>query len=445
MPMSDTLRVLLALLDIALDVKGLLGAQWPLFRDELLTLSGRLDRPEEATAVGRDLDALLEWLLSEAPPDAQTLVRRALLEAAPEDGYESVTRGGVAQPAAGSSSAPPQPDMSDLEGVVVIPLFYGTDRARGTGDEPKNYYAGKRGSLALGVAHVSVPTQGRAVGDLTTPAWWRLEFKQDRSKHVVLIDVRSRERSAFVAELRDSLTLADERDVLIFIHGYNTSFEDAARRAAQISVDLRFSGRTLLYSWASAAEAKSYTVDEDTIDWSRQYFDEFLRLALTEIGARDVHVIAHSMGNRALMNTIERLDMTNAKPGAATLCQLIFAAPDVGRDRFVQLAEAFKGRAQRCTLYASSRDVALRASKVVHGYPRAGDAGASLVVVDGVDTIDASEVDTSLIGLRHSYFGSARSILGDIAALLAHRLAPDKRFEIQPAGNAARRYWSYRP
>ncbi len=65
------------------------------------------------------------------------------------------------------------------------------------------------------------------------------------------------------------------------MHGYNVAFEDAARRAAQISVDLKFAGRTLLYSgWASAADAKQYTVDESTIDWSRDYFEAFLQLAL---------------------------------------------------------------------------------------------------------------------------------------------------------------------
>ncbi|MFK5047928.1 alpha/beta hydrolase, partial [Klebsiella pneumoniae] len=71
---------------------------------------------------------------------------------------------------------------------------------------------------------------------------------------------------------------------------------------------------------------------------------------------------------------------------AARLGQIVFAAPDIDRDRFVQLAARFKGCARRCTLYASSRDVALLASKVVHGYPRAGEAGEALTVVDGVDT-----------------------------------------------------------
>jgi esterase/lipase superfamily enzyme len=150
------------------------------------------------------------------------------------------------------------------------------------------------------------------------------------------------------------------------------------------------------------------------------------------------------MGNRALMNTLERLDPNKLPLGAATLCQVIFAAPDIGRDNFVQLAEAFSGHAQRCTLYASSRDVALKASRAVHGYPRAGEAGTSLVVVNGVDTIDASKVDTSLIGLHHSYFGSKRSILSDMFTLIAQQLEPDKRFELEAAGDVEGKYWKYR-
>ncbi|SEP45294.1 Esterase/lipase superfamily enzyme [Rhodospirillales bacterium URHD0017] len=436
--MSDTLRLLLALLELAPQLERLFGAEWPRFRDDLLVLAGRLDREDDAASIGQDLDELLGRLLAEAPPEGQDLVRRAMQET--QEPEESATRRGGAT----IEFAPPPAEQ--IEHVVVIPVFYGTDRARGPDDGPKTYYTGKRGSPAFGIARVSVPvgTEDRKVGQLTGPAWWRFEFKADAAKHVILVDVQALGRDAFVSEVRHSLVSADARDALVFVHGYNVSFEDAARRAAQISVDLKFPGRTLLYSWASAADPKWYTVDEDTIDWSRQHFEAFLRVALIEIGARDVHVIAHSMGNRALMNTLERLDPQELPPGAATLSQVIFAAPDIGCDKFVQLAEAFRGRAGRCTLYASSQDVALKASRVLHGYPRAGEAGTSLMIVDGIDTIDASRVDTSLVGLRHSYFGSKRSILSDMSAVIAQRLEPDKRFDLERAGDAARRYWSYR-
>jgi esterase/lipase superfamily enzyme len=431
--MSDTLRLLLALLEIAPEMERLLGADWLGFRDDLLGLVGRLDQEDGAAAIGRDLDALIAQLLVQAPLEGQELVRHAMQEALSGEADEGVTRRGVPQAAA-----------EEIGGVVVIPVFYATDRARGDDDIPHNYYTGKRGSPTFGVAHVSVPTKDRNVGELTGPSWWRLQFKPDPTKHVILIDVQSLGRDIFVNKLRDALASVDVRDALIFVHGYNVSFENAARRAAQISVDLKFPGRTLMYSWASAADPKRYTVDEDTIDWSRKYFEAFLLLALTEIGARDVHVIAHSMGNRALMNTLERFDPSKSPTATAELCQVIFAAPDIGRDQFVQLAEAFRGRARRCTLYASSRDLALKASRSVHGYPRAGEAGTSIVIVDGVDTIDASRVDTNFIGLHHSYFGSRRSILSDMSTLIAQQLEPDKRFELQAAADAGRKYWNYR-
>ncbi|MDA9524611.1 hypothetical protein XI06_31060 [Bradyrhizobium sp. CCBAU 11434] len=322
-------------------------------------------------------------------------------------------------------------------------MFYGTDRARGD-DTPAHYFGGARGTPSFGIAEVSVPTRGRDLGELTSPSWWHLEFSANPEKHVILKSVGALGRDTFVTSLKDSLAAADLHDVLIFVHGYNVTFEDAARRAGQLAVDLKFAGRTLLYSWASAADTKKYTVDESTIDWSRDHFETFLQLALGEIGAGKVHVIAHSMGNRAVINTLERVTSWQLPAGAAKLGQIIFAAPDIDRDRFVQLAARFKGCAARVTLYASSRDVALLASKFVHGYPRAGEAGDALTVVDGVDTIDASLVDTSLVGLRHSYFGEKRSILNDMFNLIVQQLAPDQRFDLQVAGDALRKYWSYR-
>jgi esterase/lipase superfamily enzyme len=438
--MSDTLRLLLALLELGPRLKDLLGDKWPPYGEELQELAGRAGQGEDPAKLRQSLDLLLVRLLGEAP--ATELVQRVMADmAAPTGAAETVTRRGRVSPPVVPDIV--QPTTDDTSGVVTIPVFYGTDRARGD-DTPANYFRGERGAPTFGIAEVSVPTRGRDLGELTSPSWWRLEFSPDPEKHVILKSVGTLGRDVFVTSLKDSLAGADLHDILIFVHGYNVTFEDAARRAAQLAVDLKFAGRTLLYSWASAADTKKYTVDEGTIDWSRDHFEAFLQLALGEVGAGKVHIIAHSMGNRAVINTLERVTSWQLPAGAAKLGQIIFAAPDIDRDRFVQLAAKFKGCAARVTLYASSRDVALLASKFVHGYPRAGEAGEALTVVDGVDTIDASLVDTSLVGLRHSYFGEKRSILNDMFNLIAQQLAPDQRFDLQAAGDALRKYWSYR-
>ncbi|RXH18412.1 alpha/beta hydrolase [Bradyrhizobium guangzhouense] len=438
--MPDTLRLLLALLELGPRLKDLLGDRWPPYADELQELAGRAGRGEDPARLRPSLDLLLVRLLAEAP--ATEFVAHLMEDmAAPAAATEIVTRRGRISPLVVPEIVRPTTD--EATGVVTIPVFYGTDRARGD-DTPSHYFGGVRGTLSFGIAEVSVPTHGRDLGELTSPSWWHLEFSANPEKHVILKSVGALDRDTFVTGLKDSLAAADLHDVLIFVHGYNVTFEDAARRAGQLAVDLKFAGRTLLYSWASAADTKKYTVDESTIDWSRDHFEAFLQLALGEIGAGKVHVIAHSMGNRAVINTLERVTSWQLPPGAAKLGQIIFAAPDIDRDRFVQLAAKFKGCAARVTLYASSRDVALLASKFVHGYPRAGEAGDALTVVDGVDTIDASLVDTSLVGLRHSYFGEKRSILNDMFNLIAQQLAPDQRFDLQAAGDALRKYWSCR-
>jgi len=151
------------------------------------------------------------------------------------------------------------------------------------------------------------------------------------------------------------------------------------------------------------------------------------------------------MGNRALIRALEHFDPSAMPSHAATLRQVVFAAPDVDAETFSHIAAAFRHQAERFTLYSSSRDLALKASHIFHGYPRAGDAGDDLVVINGIDTIDASLADTSLIGLRHSYFGAKRSILNDIFALVQHGHGPTHRFDLVASSSSRGVHWLYRP
>lgn len=443
--MSNTLKLLIALIEISQDLERTMGSLWASFRNGLLDLSGRFEQEGESLIFDKDLDELIARLLHAASPDGKALIRRAIVKTSPEEESQVWRSTAIAVRSGGVTKVVPPSSELLPEGVIEMPVFYGTDRKVSGVGRPDNYYSGRRGDdVAYGIARVSVPTTGREVGDLASPRWWKMQFRQDLAKHVILFDVESLEREAFIRTLRDGVTSTDEMDMLLFVHGYNVTFANAVRRVAQIAVDLKFRGRTLLYSWASAGDPKQYMVDEDTIEWSTRRFRAFLQLVLMEGGARDVHVIAHSMGNRALMKALEEIEVSTFPVGSASLCQIIFAAPDISCDTFRDLAVAFHGRAQRCTLYASSSDIALKTSKLIHGYARAGEAGDSLIIVDGVDTIDASRVDTSLLGIRHSYFGSHRSILGDIADILMYRKEPSLRFELTETGARPRRHWTYR-
>jgi esterase/lipase superfamily enzyme len=326
----------------------------------------------------------------------------------------------------------------------VIRVFYGTDRRAESDATVAPYYGADRGTLAFGSAEVSIPSN-RDRGTLPRPAWWRLEFRENPARHVMVTAVRPLARETFLADIRSTFQQASQKHALLFIHGYNVTFADALMRTGQIAFDLRsdelieFPGVPLLYSWPSLGQTLGYLRDETLIRWTQPHFEQFLRIALSETGADVVHVIAHSMGTRALIECLSTLDLSGLPAGSAVLDQVVFAAPDFDADTLADLAAQLSSRAKRCTLYASSGDLALRTSRELRGgLRRAGESGEDLLVVNGIDTIDASNVDTSLLG--HGYFGE-RTILGDIFYLLKDRKSPDERFGLIRRTRANVKYW----
>jgi esterase/lipase superfamily enzyme len=148
------------------------------------------------------------------------------------------------------------------------------------------------------------------------------------------------------------------------------------------------------------------------------------------------------MGNRALTRAVASL-LTDKPIIRSRLKEVILAAPDIDAEVFKRdIIPALTKPDSPVTLYASSEDLALAASKKVHGYPRAGDSGQGLVVVPGIETIDATHVDTGLLG--HSYFAEARSILSDMFYLIRYGQRADQRFGLRRVDAQAGHYWEFK-
>jgi esterase/lipase superfamily enzyme len=227
----------------------------------------------------------------------------------------------------------------------------------------------------------------------------------------------------------------------LFVHGYNVTFEDAARRTAQISYDLAFEGAPIFYSWPSQGNTSAYTVDEQNIEWAQANLRGFLEDFFTRSDAQNVYLIAHSMGNRALTRAVASL-LTDKPSLRGRLKEVILTAPDIDADVFKRdIAPALIATGRPVTLYASSKDLALIASKKVHGYSRAGESGSELVVLSGIETIDATNIDTSLLG--HSYYAENRSVLSDMFYLIRNGQRADQRFGLHGIDTKAGRYWEF--
>jgi esterase/lipase superfamily enzyme len=323
------------------------------------------------------------------------------------------------------------------ERYVSVAVFYGTSREATGSAEPASFFGGGRANNSFGVVRVSIPDDHR-MGALEKPRWFTLEFRADPAKHVLLLSVEPLDRAAFAARARAALGAADKHEALVFVHGYNVTFEDAARRAAQLAYDLNFEGVPALYSWPSEGALLSYAVDANNAEWAVPHFRDFLQLVRQQTGAEAVHVIAHSMGTRLLARAL-------ADPigEGGRLRQVVFAAPDIDADTFRQLSDAFKGKCERVTLYASSGDRALEVSEKYQKYPRAGQSGLGLVIVPTVDTIDASAIKTEFMG--HSYFGASDSVISDLFYLVRNGTPPGARARLLERQRYGASYWEFRP
>lgn len=299
-------------------------------------------------------------------------------------------------------------------------------------------YTGGRGQLVRGVCHVTIP-KTHTRGSVERPSLLKFEVAENQAKHIVLTRVSELPTSVFEERLSEELAGANEPDLLVFIHGYNVDFESAVMRTAQIAVDLPFEGVPICYSWPSQGTLLGYPVDENNAAWTVGHLKEFLTDLVDRSGARSIHVVAHSMGNRAMTAAMQQI--AYQRPDNEPIFdRVVLAAPDVDADLFRKdLAGSLIEVAKKVTLYASSDDQALMASKKVHGYPRAGESGDLLVVVPGVETIDVSGIDLSLLG--HSYYGESEPILKDLRDVLFSRLPAPERSSLTMLGHAPRVWW----
>lgn len=346
-------------------------------------------------------------------------------------------------------------DQRQVEGVLeessdprVVDILFATLRKRESGDAAVTpIFSGERASeLSYGRSRVRIP-EDHKIGRLELPGGlsiFGIKLTQevvDPKKHFIL-----RSREPLTLEQWDALIdKLGPTDAVVFVHGFNTSFDDGIFRFAQIVWDLQYRGLPVLFSWASKGQVIDYQYDRESALDARDAFLNVLANLREKHGIATVHVIAHSMGNFLVLDAL-------AHQGGAlnnTLGQLVMAAPDVDRDQFVQDIPKIKPFFRGLTLYASSADKALALSKhVAGGIPRAGDVPTEgPIVLPGLETLDVTLLGEEMFGLNHTTFAQARPLIDDIQLILsegrhAPRLAQERPF---PENVTPPRYWRFAP
>ncbi len=418
---------------------------------QLMALAAEAARQSGDLRATRDALRQQLNLLAERTPSPEVLARLfdSLADLSEDMGDTAeATRNRTA--AAQARATPAQSDVpsrSDDLGYRTVEVYYATDRARSGEAEPASFYSGKRGAgLELGLATVTVPNE-HTPGMLETPSIWKLQFSQNPGKHVVLQSVTPMEADSYFGRLQNEFADGAKTEAFVFVHGYNVAFDQAARRAAQISVDIGYPAVPILYSWPSRGKTLAYVADTAAVRLSGRRLSRFLDELVESSGATTIHVIAHSMGNRALTDALELLALKRqvSEGDAPLLGQVVFAAPDVDAGLFREMVRTIRPIAKRLTLYASEQDWALVSSRKLHGNaPRAGQGGEDTLSSPDFDSVDMSELGEDM--LAHSYFADDKSALADIVTLFWRNADPARRcgLESVPHPDLPVATWQYR-
>lgn len=343
------------------------------------------------------------------------------------------------QPPSPLPAAEPEPAPHSGEQGSDYIVWFGTNRKPIVWQGTVIDFGPERDSdLHVGQCRVTIP-RSHEIGSVGSSWLKRMLRTTDDRLTVAGIHVLAQE--FYWAEIARFLSdvPTDERHGVVFIHGFNTTFKSAAIRAAQLGFDLKIGGAMAFYSWPSQGRLDSYMADEASIEASEGFIADYLASFANGSGAAKVHVIAHSMGNRAVLRAVDRIASKASTLSGTPFNQLIVAAPDVDRHVFERLSMAYAQLAERTTMYVCSRDKAVEASRWLHSYDRVG-LTPPVVVVPGVDTVSVSDLDLTLLG--HGYVHEAKELLADVYELIRNGTAPSKRFRLNKQTSAAGAYWT---
>jgi esterase/lipase superfamily enzyme len=303
----------------------------------------------------------------------------------------------------------------------------------------------RHGELTFGSAIVHLPDLHIA-GNVERPTDWAIvgitiwRGKEDEEQHFVIKDLEIISKDEAVK----ILSQASDNGALVFIHGYNTSFEDALFKTAQIVFDTQFAGIPITFSWPSVHNVFEYDRDRESAAFSVDGLLELLRLIKGDARVSKLYIVAHSMGNQILLDALNHVHDVDPQ---FKISETIMAAPDVDRDVFIKRMDQLKLVSSGLTLYASSSDKALLASRSKAAGVRAGDIPEEgPVILPGLDTVDVTALGDDIFALNHGTFSNSSTVLGDIERLLqtgthpAGLRSPDL---IPVPKDPPTRYWRY--
>ncbi len=158
-------------------------------------------------------------------------------------------------------------------GASTVNLLVATTRAPVL-DPPGVMFGGSRGrGLDFADIAVSIPPAGvHKPGDVEWPG----RAPGDPQRDFVTVRAERMDLAQAKATFNARVASTPGHKVLIFVHGYNTRFEEAVYRFAQIVHDANVNVAPILFTWPSGGNVADYVYDRDSAMYSRDAFETLL-------------------------------------------------------------------------------------------------------------------------------------------------------------------------
>jgi len=266
-------------------------------------------------------------------------------------------------------------------------------------------------------------------------------------------------RSAFQAELERRLDGAPRKEVVVFVHGFANTFEDAALTTAELC---HFLGREfvcMVFTWPAGSSKGvffGYDADRESAEFAAEDLKKTIRMIAETSGVQKIHLLAHSRGTDLLATAVSDLSVEAhvSRSNIARkfkIANIALMAPDLDFD--VAVSKIWKvvsdpglpyGDASRpdvvvpppefhITVYVSPNDKALATSGWLFGsLARIGRLDVNMVRPEGfaqarvLSGLDVIQVTDGSCFICHSYFVSNPRVSADLIAMLRYGLKPNE-------------------
>jgi esterase/lipase superfamily enzyme len=324
------------------------------------------------------------------------------------------------------------PTIEEIKDLKTVQVHYATNRK--VSDKHELYSGGTDDVLRYGLANISIPQVSRHKrGKVERPIRF---FKEEKGKHFVIDDGEQVSDELFFKNLKVS---SSNKRMILFIHGFNVTFKEALYQAAQIKMDLFFDDDPIMiFSWPSNGSLFSYSHDKESAIYSSTDLSNVLKkIECLDIG--EILVIAHSMGAFCLAEAIKEADLNSN-----SFARLALAAPDIEQSSFIKkYSNKILSLFYNTSIYVSSTDLALIASRMKNKSNRVGETRGGIAVVDGMETIDMSCADKKWCTSRHSYSFTNQGAIMDLHQYLINGIEANKRQLIQQSNENNKIFWCF--